>query len=119
MKGFDLPDYRLVINNRKILEAKVAASREFPSREKKGRLPWCAHKDAQDGRKDRRDGGVRQYGLTGKAVRRGLLSTVVVGESIDDAAARVPADRQRKGVKGVAERRKFLAKHKIGLRRKA
>lgn len=103
LSGFDLPDYKLVINNRKILEAQVRAA-GIPV-EKKADALRALDKLLKIGKDGMREEFVK-YGLTVEQFDR-FYATIVV-ESLDDAAARVRGDEQ--GEKGVAELREIFAK---------
>jgi histidyl-tRNA synthetase len=103
LQGFDLPEYRLVINNRKILEAQVRVS-GIPIDKKADALRGLdkLHKIGKDGVKEE----FVKYGLTEKQFED-FFATVVV-ETLDEAAARVGADEG--GQKGVAELQEIFAK---------
>src|SRR3954469_16831290 len=96
LKGFELPEYRLVINNRKILEAQVRVS-GIPADKKADALRGLdkLHKIGKDGVREE----FVKYGLTEKQFED-FFATVVV-ETLDEAAARVSADEG--GATGVAE----------------
>jgi histidyl-tRNA synthetase len=103
LKGFDLPEYRLVINNRKILEAQVRVS-GIPAEKKADALRALdkLHKIGKDGVKEE----FVKYGLT-EAQFESFFATVVV-DTLEEAAARVSGDEA--GGKGVAELQEIFAK---------
>ena len=105
LKGFDLPDYRLVINNRKILEAQVRVS-GIPVEKKADALRALdkLHKIGKDGVREE----FVKYGLTEKQFED-FFATVVV-DTLDEAAARVASDEG--GKKGVDELREIFGKAK-------
>jgi histidyl-tRNA synthetase len=103
LKGFDLPEYKLVINNRKILEAQVRVS-GIPGEKRADALRALdkLHKIGKD--------GVRaeflRYELTAEQFEK-FFSTIVV-DTLDQAAERVAGDA--KGVEGVNELREIFDK---------
>jgi histidyl-tRNA synthetase len=103
LKGFDLPEYRLVINNRKILEAQVRVS-GIPIDKKADALRGLdkLHKIGKDGVREE----FVKYGLTEKQFED-FFATVVV-ETLPEAATKVGNDEQ--GQKGVAELQEIFAK---------
>ena len=103
LKGFDLPEYRLVINNRKILEAQVRVAGIPP--EKKTDALRALDKLLKIGQDGMREEFVR-YGLTVEQFEK-FYATIVV-ETLDEAAARIAGDAQ--GVEGVEELRQIFAK---------
>jgi histidyl-tRNA synthetase len=103
LRGFDLPDYQLVVNNRKILEAQVRVSGIPP--EKKADALRALDKLHKIGRDGVRDEFVK-YGLSADEFER-FFATIVV-DTLDDAAARVAADER--GREGVDELRDVFAK---------
>ena len=103
LKGFDLPHYELVVNNRKILEAQVRVAGVPP--EKKADALRALDKLAKVGKDGVRDEFVR-YGLSVEQFER-FYGNIVV-DSLDDAAARVASDE--KGREGVDELREIFAK---------
>ena len=103
LKGFDLPHYELVVNNRKILEAQVRVAGVPP--EKKADALRALDKLAKVGKDGVRDEFVR-YGLTVEQFER-FYGNIVV-ETLDDAAERVKTDE--KGREGVDELREIFAK---------
>src|SRR3954469_4468195 len=103
LRGFDLPHYELVVNNRKILEAQVRVAGVPP--EKKGDALRALDKLAKVGKDGVRDEFVR-YGLSVEQFER-FYGNIVV-ETLDDAAARVASDE--KGREGVDELREIFAK---------
>ena len=110
LKGFDLPDYKLVINNRKILEAQVRVS-GIPLEKKADALRALdkLHKVGKDGVRDE----FVRYGLTVEQFEK-FFSTIVV-ETLDEAAARVASDE--KGKEGVEELREIFDKaERLGFR---
>ena len=110
LKGFDLPHYELVVNNRKILEAQVRVAGVPP--EKKADALRALDKLAKVGKDGVRDEFVR-YGLTVEQFER-FYGNIVV-ETLDDAAERVKSDE--KGREGVDELREIFAKaERLGFR---
>jgi histidyl-tRNA synthetase len=108
LRGFDLPEYRLIINNRKILEAQVRVS-GIPPEKKADALRGLdkLHKIGKDGVK----GEFVKYGLTEKQFEDFFANVVV--ETLEDAAARISGDE--KGREGVAELQEIFAKaEKLG-----
>jgi histidyl-tRNA synthetase len=103
LEGFDLPDYKVAINNRKILEAQVRAA-GIPV-EKKADALRALDKLLKIGKDGMRDEFLR-YGLTQEQFER-FYATIVV-ETLDDAAARLEGDDA--GKKGVAELREIFDK---------
>jgi histidyl-tRNA synthetase len=103
LKGFDLPDYKLVINNRKILEAQVRVTGIPP--EKKADALRALDKLAKIGKDGVREEFVR-YGLTVEQFEAFYGSLVV--DTLDEAAARIASDP--KGCEGVDELRQIFAK---------
>jgi histidyl-tRNA synthetase len=103
LRGFDLPDYKLVVNNRKILDAQVRVS-GIPL-EKKADALRALDKLQKIGRDGVRDEFVN-YGLTVEHFEK-FFSTIVV-ETLDQAAERVATDE--KGKQGVDELREIFAK---------
>jgi histidyl-tRNA synthetase len=103
LKGFDLPEYRLVINSRKILEAQVRVAGIPP--EKKTDALRALDKLLKIGQDGMREEFVR-YGLTVEQFDK-FYATIVV-ETLDEAAAKVGGDEQ--GAKGVEELRSIFAK---------
>jgi len=103
LKGFELPEYKLAINNRKILEAQVRAA-GIPV-EKKADALRALDKLLKIGKDGMRDEFLR-YGLSQEQFDR-FYATIVV-ETLDDAAARLEGDDA--GKKGVAELREIFDK---------
>src|SRR5262249_49151694 len=103
LRGFDLPEYRLVMNNRKILEAQVRLAGIAP--EQKAHALRALDKLMKIGKDGVREEFVR-YGLTPEQFEK-FYSNIVV-ESLDEAAARVRGDEQ--GERGVAELREIFGK---------
>jgi histidyl-tRNA synthetase len=103
LRGFELPDYKLVINNRKILEAQVRVSGIPP--EKKADALRALDKLHKIGKDGVRDEFVR-YGLT-EAQFEAFFANVVV-DTLDQAAARVSGDER--GREGVDELRQIFDK---------
>lgn len=103
LQGFDLPDYKLVINNRKILEAQVRLAGIAP--EQKADALRALDKLAKIGKDGVREEFVR-YGLTVEQFEKFYGNLVV--DTVDEAAARVRGDEQ--GEKGVAELREIFGK---------
>ncbi|MDB4971594.1 MAG: histidyl-tRNA synthetase [Myxococcales bacterium] len=103
LKGFDLPEYQLVVNSRKILEAQVRVS-GIPV-EKKADALRALDKLLKIGPDGMKEEFVR-YGLTAEQFDR-FYATIVV-ETLDEAAARLGSDED--GVKGVAELREIFDK---------
>jgi histidyl-tRNA synthetase len=103
LKGFDLPDYQLVVNNRKILEAQVRVS-GIPPEKKADALRALdkLHKIEKAGVRDE----FVKYGLTVEQFER-FFDTIVV-DTLDQAAARVASDE--KGREGVDELKDIFAK---------
>src|SRR3954471_2212435 len=110
LKGFDLPEYQLVVNNRKILEAQVRVS-GIPPEKKADALRALdkLHKIEKDGVRDE----FVKYGLTVEQFER-FFSTIVV-DTLEQAKERVAADE--KGREGVAELEELFAKaERLGFR---
>ena len=103
LKGFELPEYKLAINNRKILEAMVRVA-GIPV-EKKADALRALDKLLKIGKDGMRDEFLR-YGLSEEQFDR-FYATIVV-ETLDDAAARLQGDEA--GEKGVAELREIFDK---------
>jgi histidyl-tRNA synthetase len=103
LRGFDLPEYQLVMNNRKILEAQVRLAGIAP--EQKADALRALDKLTKIGKDGVREEFVR-YGLTAEQFER-FYNNIVV-ESLDDAADRVRGDEQ--GERGVAELREIFGK---------
>lgn len=103
LKGFELPEYKLAINNRKILEAQVRAA-GIPV-EKKADALRALDKLLKIGKDGMREEFLR-YGLSVEQFDR-FYATIVV-ETLDDAQARLAGDEQ--GGKGVAELREIFDK---------
>ncbi|HEX8953026.1 MAG TPA: histidine--tRNA ligase [Polyangia bacterium] len=103
LKGFQLPDYKLAVNNRKILEAQVRAA-GIPV-EKKADALRALDKLLKIGKDGMREEFLR-YGLSEEQFDR-FYATIVV-ETLDDAAARLRGDEA--GEKGVAELREIFDK---------
>jgi histidyl-tRNA synthetase len=103
LRGFDLPDYRLVINNRKILEAQVRVS-GVPVEKKADALRALdkLHKIGKDGVREE----FLKYGLTAEQFEAFFAAVVV--ETLDEAAARLIGDD--KGTEGVNELREIFGK---------
>jgi histidyl-tRNA synthetase len=103
LRGFDLPEYQLVVNNRKILEAQVRVSGIPP--EKKADALRALDKLLKLGKDGMREEFLR-YGLSSEQFDK-FYATIVV-ESLDEVASRVTGDEQ--GEKGVAELREIFGK---------
>ncbi|HEX6837867.1 MAG TPA: histidine--tRNA ligase [Polyangia bacterium] len=103
LKGFELPEYKLAINNRKILEAMVRVA-GIPV-EKKADALRALDKLLKIGKDGMRDEFLR-YGLSQEQFDR-FYATIVV-ETLDDAAARLAGDEA--GDKGVRELREIFDK---------
>ena len=103
LKGFELPDYKLVVNNRKILEAQVRLAGIAP--EQKADALRALDKLAKIGKDGVREEFTR-YGLSAEQFERFYGNLVV--ESLEEAAARVRGDAQ--GEEGVAELREIFGK---------
>jgi histidyl-tRNA synthetase len=103
LQGFELGEYQLVINNRKILEAQVRVSGIPP--EKKADALRALDKLLKVG-KDGMRAEFEGYGLSNDDFQR-FYSTIVV-ESLEEVAGRIAGDEQ--GEKGVAELREIFAK---------
>jgi histidyl-tRNA synthetase len=103
LKGFDLPDYQLAINSRKILDAQVRVAGIPP--EKKADALRALDKLLKIGVDGVRDEFVR-YGLTAEQFER--FNAVVVAETLDQAAAHLSGDA--KGLEGVDELRQIFGK---------
>src|SRR5439155_8995540 len=103
LEGFDLPEYQLVVNSRKILEAQVRVA-GIPPEKKADALRALDKllKIGKDGMKDE----FGRYGLSAEQFDR-FYATIVV-ETLDDAAAKLGGDEQ--GCKGVAELREIFDK---------
>jgi histidyl-tRNA synthetase len=103
LRGFDLPEYKLVVNNRKILEAQVRVSGIAPEQKANAlRALDKLHKIGKDGVRDE----FVKYGLSADDFER-FFSTIVV-DTLDEAAARVQSDEQ--GRIGVDELKELFAK---------
>lgn len=103
LRGFELPDYQLVINNRKILDAQLRVAGIVPEQKAHAlRALDKLHKIGRDGVKKE----MVEHGFTEEGVDRFFASVVV--ETLDDAAARVGQDEI--GQKGVAELREIFDK---------
>jgi histidyl-tRNA synthetase len=103
LRHFQLDEYQLVVNNRKILDAQVRASGIPPERKPDAlRALDKLLKVGKDGMKAE----FVKYGLTEAQFDR-FYATIVV-ESLDEAEARVGTDEV--GQKGVAELREIFAK---------
>jgi histidyl-tRNA synthetase len=101
LRGFDLPEYELVVNNRKILEAQVRLSGIAPEQKADAlRALDKLHKVGKDGVKEE----FARYGLTAEQFERFFANVVV--ETLEDAAARVAPDEQ--GRAGAAELRELF-----------
>ncbi len=103
LKGFDLPEYRLVINSRKILEAQVRVAGIPP--EKKADALRALDKLLKIGKDGMREEFGR-YGLSPEQFEK-FYATIVV-ETLDDAAARIAGDEA--GERGIAELREIFGK---------
>jgi histidyl-tRNA synthetase len=103
LKGFELPEYKLVVNSRKILEAQVRVAGIPP--EKKGDALRALDKLTKIGKDGVREEFVK-YGLTVEQFER-FYGNIVV-DTLADAAARVAGDEQ--GARGVDELRQIFAK---------
>src|SRR5215471_18374540 len=103
LRGFDLPEYQLVVNSRKILEAQVRVA-GIPA-EKKADALRALDKLLKIGKDGMREEFLR-YGLSVEQFDR--FYTTIVVETIDDAAARLEGDDA--GKKGVAELREIFDK---------
>jgi len=103
LQGFELPDYKVAINNRKILEAQVRVSGIPP--EKKADALRALDKLLKIGKDGMREEFLR-YGLSVEQFDR-FYDTIIV-ETIDETATRLAADEV--GLKGVAELREIFAK---------
>src|SRR6478609_8617471 len=103
LKGFELPEYKLAINNRKILEAQVRAA-GIPV-EKKADALRALDKLLKIGKDGMQEEFLR-YGLSQEQFDR-FYATIVV-ETLEDAAARLEGDEA--GKKGVAELREIFDK---------
>jgi histidyl-tRNA synthetase len=103
LRGFDLPDYALVVNNRKILEAQVRVS-GIPIDKKADALRALdkLHKIGRDGVRDE----FVKYGLTTDDFER-FFATIVV-DSLAQAKERVAGDEG--GRQGVAELEELFGK---------
>jgi histidyl-tRNA synthetase len=103
LRGFDLPEYRLLINNRKILDAQVRLS-GIPPEQKPDALRGLdkLHKLGKDGVRDE----FVKYGLSEKQFEDFFANVVV--ESLDDVEKRVGGDET--GARGVAELREIFTK---------
>src|SRR5579859_4894566 len=103
LRGFDLPEYQLVVNNRKILEAQVRVS-GIPPEKKPDALRALdkLHKIGKDGVRDE----FVKSGLTTSEFER-FFATIVV-ETLAQAEEKVDADEA--GRAGVAELRELFAK---------
>jgi histidyl-tRNA synthetase len=108
LRGFDLPEYQLVINNRKILEAQVRAS-GIPIEKKADALRGLdkLHKIGKDGVR----GEFVKYGFTEQQFDDFFACVVV--ETLDEAAARIASDER--GKQGVDELRYIFSQaQKLG-----
>src|SRR5262245_8573275 len=103
LRGFDLPEYQLAVNNRKILEAQVRLAGIPP--EKKPAALRALYKLLKIGKDGMRDEFVK-YGLTVEQFER--FYATIATETLDDAAAQVSGDEQ--GRAGVAELQEIFAK---------
>jgi histidyl-tRNA synthetase len=103
LRGFELPAYKLVINNRKILDAQVRLS-GIPV-ERKGDALRGLDKLHKIGKEGVRAEFVK-YGLTEQQFEDFFTNVVV--DTLDQAAARVAADAV--GRQGVEELREIFAK---------
>src|SRR3954467_5743484 len=103
LKGFDLPEYQLVLNNRKILEAQVRVS-GIPPEKKADALRALDKllKVGKDGMKEE----FGRYGLSAEQFER--FYGIIVVETLDEVAERIAGDEQ--GQKGVAELREIFGK---------
>jgi histidyl-tRNA synthetase len=103
LQGFELGEYQLVINNRKILEAQVRVS-GIPPEKKADALRALDKllKIGKDGMKEE----FSRYGMTD--AQFDAFYNVIVVESLDEVAGRVAGDEQ--GEKGVAELREIFGK---------
>ena len=103
LQGFELGEYQLVINNRKILEAQVRVSGIPP--EKKADALRALDKLLKIGK----DGMKEEFGRYGMTdAQFDAFYNVIVVESLDEVAGRVAGDEQ--GQKGVEELREIFAK---------
>ena len=103
LEGFDLPEYRLMINNRKILDAQVRLSGIQPEKKADAlRGLDKLHKIGKDGVRDE----FLRNGLTEQQFEDFFKNVVV--ESLGDVAARVAGDET--GERGVAELREIFDK---------
>ncbi|HWE27136.1 MAG TPA: histidine--tRNA ligase, partial [Polyangia bacterium] len=103
LQGFELGEYQLVINNRKILEAQVRVS-GIPL-EKKADALRALDKLLKIGK----DGMKEEFGRYGMSdAQFDAFYNVIVVESLEEVAGRVAGDEQ--GQKGVAELREIFAK---------
>ncbi|HWE30603.1 MAG TPA: histidine--tRNA ligase [Polyangia bacterium] len=103
LKGFELPEYKLAINNRKILEAQVRAA-GIPV-DKKADALRALDKLLKIGKDGMREEFLR-YGLSVEQFDA-FYATIVV-ETLDDAEARLRGDAA--GEKGVGELREIFDK---------
>ena len=103
LRGFDLPDYRIVVNNRKILEAQVRVAGIAP--EQKADALRALDKLLKIGKDGVREEFVR-YGLSVEQFERFYGNLVV--DTLDEAAERIKGDAQ--GEQGVDELRQIFAK---------
>jgi histidyl-tRNA synthetase len=103
LQGFELPDYKLVLNNRKILEAQVRLAGIAPAQ--KADALRALDKLAKIGKDGVREEFTR-YGLTAEQFEKFYGNLVV--ESLPEAAARVRGDEQ--GEQGVKELREIFDK---------
>lgn len=103
LEGFELPEYKLVLNNRKILEAQVRLAGISP--EQKADALRALDKLGKIGQEGVREEFLR-YGLTAEQFERFYGNLVV--ESLSEAEARVRGDAQ--GEEGVAELRQIFDK---------
>lgn len=103
LKGFDLPEYQLVLNNRKILEAQVRVAGIPPDKKTDAlRALDKLLKIGADGMKEE----FLKNGLTVEQFEK--FYTTIVVETLDEAAERVGGDEQ--GRAGVDELRQIFAK---------
>jgi histidyl-tRNA synthetase len=103
LRQFDLPEYKLVLNNRKILEAQVRVA-GIPPEKKADALRALdkLHKIGKDGVREE----LVAHGLTVEQFEK-FFSTIVV-DTLEQAAERVASDE--KGREGVDELREIFAK---------
>ncbi len=103
LRAFDLHEYQLLINNRKILEAQIRVA-AIPIEKKADALRSLdkLHKIGKDGVRDE----FLKNGLSEADFERFFAAIVV--ENLDDAAVRVQSDE--KGLQGVAELKEIFAR---------